>query len=98
MAGSLKRRPTTRQAAGCHRTKRRPRRLLENFKGENVTSETDAMGRPMMRTNEVAMDVGADFVVGAIILSMALVIGLATASDFGMTIDEFNTDDYGPKA
>src|SRR5215470_15153554 len=29
---------------------------------------------------------------------MALVIGLATAGHYGMTIDEFNTDDYGPKA
>ncbi|MEA2989994.1 MAG: hypothetical protein QOG83_2705 [Alphaproteobacteria bacterium] len=32
------------------------------------------------------------------LLSTALVIGLATAGDYGMTVDEFNTDDYGPKA
>ena len=25
-------------------------------------------------------------------------IGLVTASDYGISIDEFNTDDYGPKA
>jgi hypothetical protein len=27
-----------------------------------------------------------------------LVIGLATAADYGLSTDEFNTDDYGPKA
>jgi 4-amino-4-deoxy-L-arabinose transferase-like glycosyltransferase len=27
-----------------------------------------------------------------------LVLGLATAGDYGFTVDEFNTDDYGPKA
>jgi hypothetical protein len=36
--------------------------------------------------------------VGAAILSLALVIGLTTAKDYGFTVDEFNTDDYGPKA
>jgi hypothetical protein len=63
-----------------------------------VTSETDALERPVIRTNLAAMEVGSDLVVGTIVLSMALVIGLATAGDYGMTIDEFNTDDYGPKA
>jgi hypothetical protein len=29
---------------------------------------------------------------------LALIVGLATATDYGITIDEFNTDDYGPKA
>src|SRR5262245_9199765 len=37
-------------------------------------------------------------VVGAALLSIALVIGLATAWHYGFTVDEFNTDDYGPKA
>ena len=35
---------------------------------------------------------------GLALLALALVIGLATAGDYGFTIDEFNTDDYGPKA
>jgi hypothetical protein len=35
---------------------------------------------------------------GAAILAFALIVGLATAADYGITIDEFNTDDYGPKA
>jgi hypothetical protein len=37
-------------------------------------------------------------VVGIVVLSVALVIGLLTAADFGFTIDEFNANDYGPKA
>ncbi len=37
-------------------------------------------------------------VAGAAILAFALIVGLATAADYGITIDEFNTDDYGPKA
>ncbi|WGR95581.1 hypothetical protein MTX26_07340 [Bradyrhizobium sp. ISRA443] len=31
-------------------------------------------------------------------LGVALVIGLATAADYGLSTDEFNTDEYGPKA
>ncbi len=33
--------------------------------------------------------------VAAVVLIIALVIGLATAKDYGTTIDEFNTNDYG---
>jgi hypothetical protein len=32
------------------------------------------------------------------LLAATLVIGLCTASRYGVSIDEFNTDDYGPKA
>ena len=32
------------------------------------------------------------------LLAAALVVGLTTASDYGVSIDEFNADDYGPKA
>ena len=38
------------------------------------------------------------FFVGAGLPIAALIIGLATAADYGLTVDEFNTDDYGPKA
>jgi len=34
----------------------------------------------------------------AVLLIAALIIGLTTAGDYGATIDEFNTNDYGPKA
>jgi hypothetical protein len=40
----------------------------------------------------------AEGVVGAVLVSAALVVGLVTARDYGLTVDEFNTDDYGPKA
>jgi len=34
----------------------------------------------------------------AVLLIAALIVGLTTAGDYGATIDEFNTNDYGPKA
>jgi hypothetical protein len=37
-------------------------------------------------------------VAGALLLCVALVVGLATAVDYGVTVDEFNANDYGPKA
>ena len=42
--------------------------------------------------------IGLDVAVGVGLLAVALVIGLATARDYGFTVDEFNTDGYGPKA
>src|SRR5215831_20139939 len=33
-----------------------------------------------------------------VVLGIALVIGLATAADYGLSTDEFNTEEYGPKA
>ena len=53
--------------------------------------DTLALSRPM-RLSVDAMTVGSA------ILALVLVVGLATASHYGMTVDEFNTDDYGPKA
>ncbi len=63
-----------------------------------MTGEIDALGRPITRTKGAPIEVEADLVAGTAILAIALVTGLATASHYGMTIDEFNTDDYGPKA
>src|SRR5262249_39804131 len=40
----------------------------------------------------------AEVVAAAALLAAALVVGLATAADYGLTVDEVNTDDYGPKA
>jgi len=39
-----------------------------------------------------------EIVLAAALLSAALVVGLWTAGDYGLTVDEFNADDYGPKA
>ena len=63
-----------------------------------MTGEIDALDRPIIRTNGVAAEVDANLLAGMAVLATALVIGLATAGHYGMTIDEFNTDDYGPKA
>jgi hypothetical protein len=42
--------------------------------------------------------IDAEIVAAAALLGAVLVVGLATAADYGLTVDEFNTDDYGPKA
>jgi hypothetical protein len=42
--------------------------------------------------------IDAEIVAAAALLSAALVVGLATAADYSLTVDEFNADDYGPKA
>ena len=42
--------------------------------------------------------IDAEIVAAAALLAAVLVVGLATASDYGLTVDEFNVDDYGPKA
>jgi hypothetical protein len=42
--------------------------------------------------------ISPEIMAGLLVLGAALAIGLASASDFGLTIDEFNTEDYGPKA
>jgi hypothetical protein len=42
--------------------------------------------------------IDAEIIAAAALLSAVLVVGLATAADYGLTVDEFNTDDYGPKA
>src|SRR5262249_59518886 len=75
------------------------RMLLQALKRkQSVTGEIDTLDRSIIRTNGVAIEVDADLVAGTIILATAVVIGLATAGHYGMTIDEFNTADYGPKA
>jgi hypothetical protein len=44
----------------------------------------------------VAVD--TEIVAAAALLSAVLVVGVSTAADYGLTVDEFNADDYGPKA
>jgi hypothetical protein len=39
-----------------------------------------------------------ELALAAALLGAALVVGLTTVSDYGLSVDEFNTDDYGPKA
>ena len=42
--------------------------------------------------------IDAEIIAAAALLSAVLAVGLLTAADYGLTVDEFNTDDYGPKA
>jgi hypothetical protein len=44
------------------------------------------------------LQIDGEVIVGVALLALALVVGLATAGQYGATIDEFNADDYGPKA
>ena len=55
-----------------------------------------AVTRWRERVSGLAVD--AEVVAAAAVLGAVLVVGLATAADYGLTVDEFNTDDYGPKA
>jgi len=40
----------------------------------------------------------SELVLAGVLLVAALALGVATAADYGISIDEFNADDYGPKA
>jgi hypothetical protein len=53
-------------------------------------------GRAIARVRAAAHD--RELVLAAALLGTATLVGLATAGDYGVTVDEFNTDDYGPKA
>jgi hypothetical protein len=53
---------------------------------------------PLQRWTKRRPGIDAELVAAAALLSAVLVLGLATAADYGFTVDEFNADDYGPKA
>jgi hypothetical protein len=55
-----------------------------------------ALRRLSDRTPGAAID--AEIIAAAALLGAVLALGLATAADYALTVDEFNTDDYGPKA
>ena len=61
-----------------------------------MSTAVETLTGPVTRTKGVAID--TEHVVGLALLAIALVVGLATVADYGVTIDEFNTNDYGPKA
>ena len=64
--------------------------------GARLSSAVETLAVPVARTRVSAID--PKRVVALALLAAALVVGLATAADYGATIDEFNANDYGPKA
>ena len=42
--------------------------------------------------------IDTEVIAAAALLTAVLVVGLSTAADYGLTVDEYNADDYGPKA
>jgi hypothetical protein len=75
------------------------RTLIGRQDGNDSLSIDSADALPHLRTaGAPGRTLGADVVAGIALLVIALVVGLATAGDYGLTVDEFNTDDYGPKA
>ncbi len=55
-----------------------------------------ALGRALRSPGGFAAD--AEIPATAALLGAVLFVGLATVGDYGITVDEFNVDDYGPKA
>src|SRR5947207_136618 len=63
---------------------------------ERVDGDGSGFARPKLGLAFAARH--AETLLVLLVLGVALVIGLATAADYGLSTDEFNTDDYGPKA
>jgi hypothetical protein len=57
-----------------------------------------ATARGMLKSACWSEWISVEGAAGAVLLIAALIIGLTAAGDYGATIDEFNTNDYGPKA
>src|SRR4051812_7352754 len=70
--------------------RRDPARRLEFLNMAVAATKGDHAGPRSMIDGELLLAVA--------LLAAALTIGLAMASDYGISIDEFNADDYGPKA
>ncbi len=63
---------------------------------ERVDGIGSGFARPKLGLAFAARD--AETLLVLLVLGVALVIGLATVADYGLSTDEFNTDAYGPKA
>ena len=77
------------QSAGCTLVARSP-------EGQELPKFSDALRRLGNRAPGAAID--GEIIAAAALLGAVLAVGLATATDYPLTVDEFNTDDYGPKA
>jgi hypothetical protein len=58
-------------------------------------SASKSLGRNRIKT---AVFVDSEMLAGGLLLAAVLIVGLVTASDYGITTDEFFFDPYGPKA
>ena len=77
------------QSAGCTLVARSP-------EGQELPKFSDALRRLGNRAPDATID--GEIIAASALLGAVLVVGLATATDYPLTVDEFNTDDYGPKA
>ena len=75
--------------AGCTLVARSP-------EGQELPKFSDALRRLGNRAPDATID--GEIIAASALLGAVLVVGLATATDYPLTVDEFNTDDYGPKA
>ena len=64
--------------------------------GQDLPIFQNSLRRGTNRGPGFAID--TEIVAAAALLSAVMVIGLSTVADYGLTVDEFNADDYGPKA
>ena len=61
-----------------------------------MTTFTDAAPKRARPLRPLRLD--TEFLALAALIAAAVVIGLLTVGDYGITVDEYNADDYGPKA
>jgi hypothetical protein len=62
-----------------------------------LTIFTDAASMPTRRPFR-GLRGDTEFLIVAALIAAAVIAGLWTVSDYGITVDEYNADDYGPKA
>ncbi|MEK9280868.1 MULTISPECIES: hypothetical protein [unclassified Bradyrhizobium] len=63
---------------------------------ERIDDDGSGFARPKLGLVFAARH--AETLLVLLVLCVALIIGLATAADYGVSTDEFNTEEYGPKA
>ena len=73
------------QSAGCTLVARSP-------EGQELPKFSDALRRLGNRAPGAAID--GEIIAAAALLGAVLVVGLATTTDYPLSVDEFNTDDY----
>src|SRR5262249_43664670 len=78
-------------------TPRSPRRRDRSSGRRNRSDPMQIRRGLFQRWGDRTASIDAELMLTAAVLGAALGVGLVTASDYGLSVDEFNTDDYGPK-